>query len=121
MIGVGFKFLLGRTLGEPLTVIGLISMAMWIDHNLTLIFLCGAPMALYAISKLGRKIKRATKRRSNIRSNLYQFIEPEKHSTHCERQLHVITGDTRTSLLTLGLGEKYRIWNYYSRGMDEMC
>ena len=62
VIGVGIKILLGKTLREPLKAIGLIACAMWIDHNLTLVFLCGAPLSLYAISKLGRKIKRATKK-----------------------------------------------------------
>jgi ABC-type multidrug transport system fused ATPase/permease subunit len=62
LIGTGIKVLLGKTLREPLKALGLIGIAMWIDLNLTLIFLCGAPLALYAISKLGRKIKRATKK-----------------------------------------------------------
>ena len=62
VVGVGIKILLGKTLREPLKAIGLIAWAMWIDHNLTLVFLCGAPLSLYAISKLGRKIKRATKK-----------------------------------------------------------
>jgi len=62
VIGIGIKVLLGKTLREPLKAIGMIAAAMWIDRNLTLVFLCGAPPALYAISRLGRKIKRATKK-----------------------------------------------------------
>jgi subfamily B ATP-binding cassette protein MsbA len=62
VIGNGIKVLLGKTLREPLKAIGLITLAMWIDRNLTLVFLCGAPVSLYFISKLGRKIKRATKK-----------------------------------------------------------
>lgn len=62
LVGNGIKVLLGKTLREPLKVLGLIAIAMWIDRNLTLVFLCGAPLAMYAISKLGRKIKRATKK-----------------------------------------------------------
>jgi len=62
VIGNGIKVLLGKTLREPLKAIGLITFAMWIDRNLTLVFLCGAPLSLYVISKLGRKIKRATKK-----------------------------------------------------------
>jgi subfamily B ATP-binding cassette protein MsbA len=62
VVGVGIKVLLGKTLREPLKAIGLIVCAMWIDRNLTLVFLCGAPFFLYVISKLGRKIKRATKK-----------------------------------------------------------
>jgi len=62
VIGNGIKVLLGKTLREPLKAIGLIAWAMWIDRNLTLVFLCGAPFSLYLISKLGKKIKRATKK-----------------------------------------------------------
>ena len=62
VVGIGIKILLGKTLREPLKAIGLIACAMWIDRNLTLVFLCGAPFFLYVISKLGRKIKRATKK-----------------------------------------------------------
>ena len=62
VIGHGIRVLFGKTLREPLKAIGMISFAMWIDYNLTLVFLCGAPLSLYAINKLGRKIKRATKK-----------------------------------------------------------
>jgi ABC-type multidrug transport system fused ATPase/permease subunit len=62
VVGFGIKILLGKTLREPLKAIGLIVCAMWIDRDLTLVFLCGAPFFLYVISKLGRKIKRATKK-----------------------------------------------------------
>jgi ABC-type multidrug transport system fused ATPase/permease subunit len=62
VIGTGIKILLGKTLREPIKAIGLITWAMWIDRNLTLVFLCGSPIILFVISKLGRKIKRATKK-----------------------------------------------------------
>ncbi|MCP4613613.1 MAG: ABC transporter ATP-binding protein [Planctomycetes bacterium] len=62
VVGIGIKILLGKTLREPIKAIGLIALAMWIDRNLTLVFLCGSPVILFVISKLGRKIKRATKK-----------------------------------------------------------
>ena len=62
VIGHGIRILFGKTLREPLKAIGMISFAMWIDYKLTLVFLCGAPLSLYFINKLGRKIKRATKK-----------------------------------------------------------
>jgi ABC-type multidrug transport system fused ATPase/permease subunit len=62
VVGSGIRILFGKTLREPLKAIGMLSCAMWIDYNLTLVFLCGAPLSLYAINKLGRKIKRATKK-----------------------------------------------------------
>ena len=61
-IGNGVKILLGKALREPLKALGLICVAMLIDRNLTLIFLCGAPVSVFILSKFGRKIKRAMKR-----------------------------------------------------------
>ncbi len=61
-IGSSVKILLGKTLREPMKALAAVAVAFWIDHKLTLIFMCGAPAALYAISKLGRKIKRATRK-----------------------------------------------------------
>ena len=61
-VGSGIKTLFGKTLREPFKALGMIAMAMAIDYKLTLIFLCGAPMSLYAIGKLGSKIKRVTKK-----------------------------------------------------------
>ena len=62
LIGSGIKIIFGKALREPLKAVGMIGIAMFIDYKLTLIFLCGAPLALYALSQIGRKIKRATKR-----------------------------------------------------------
>jgi len=61
-IGVGLKVFLGKALREPLKALGLISVAMLYDRNLTLIFLCGAPISLFILVKLGKKIRRFTKR-----------------------------------------------------------
>ncbi|MHC4461450.1 MAG: ABC transporter ATP-binding protein, partial [Planctomycetota bacterium] len=61
-IGSGLKVLFGKAIREPLKALGLIGMAMLIDRNLTLIFLCGAPISLFVLGKLGRKIRRATRR-----------------------------------------------------------
>ena len=61
-IGKGIKVLLGKALREPLKAFGLIVGAMMIDRNLTLIFLCGTPISLFVLGKLGRKIRRTTKK-----------------------------------------------------------
>lgn len=61
-IGTGIKVLLGKTLREPFKAMSLMGVALWIEPKMTLIFICGAPMALFAIGKLGKKIKRATKK-----------------------------------------------------------
>jgi subfamily B ATP-binding cassette protein MsbA len=62
IIGSGVKIIFGKALREPLKAVGMIAVAMFIDYKLTLIFLCGAPLAIFALSKIGRKIKRATKK-----------------------------------------------------------
>jgi ABC-type multidrug transport system fused ATPase/permease subunit len=62
IIGSGIKIIFGKALREPLKAVGMIVVAMLIDYKLTLIFLCGAPLALYVLSQIGRKIKRATKK-----------------------------------------------------------
>lgn len=61
-IGRALKIMFGKALREPLKALGMIAVAMAIDYKLTLIFLCGAPLALYTLSKIGKKIKRATRR-----------------------------------------------------------
>ncbi len=61
-IGASIKTLLGKTLREPMKVIAALVVAFWIDRNLTLIFMCGAPVLIFVIGKLGRKMKRATKK-----------------------------------------------------------
>ena len=62
VVGNGIKVLLGKTLREPLKALGMIACAMWIDRNMTLIFLFVAPASLFALARLGKKMKRATKR-----------------------------------------------------------
>jgi subfamily B ATP-binding cassette protein MsbA len=61
-IGNGIKILFGKALREPLKAVGLIITAFILAPEMTLIFLCGAPMSLFIISKFGRKIKRSTRK-----------------------------------------------------------
>ena len=58
----GVKVLLGKTLREPLKAIGILTCAAFLNWKLTLIFLGCAPVTVWLLSLLGRKIKRATKR-----------------------------------------------------------
>ena len=62
MIGMGIKIIFGKSLREPLKALGMIAVAMAIDYKLTLIFLCVAPLSLYALNKIGKKIKHTTKK-----------------------------------------------------------
>ena len=61
-IGGGVKILFGKTLREPFKALSLVGMAMLIERNLTLVFLGMAPVSLFVLNKLGKKIRRATKK-----------------------------------------------------------
>ena len=59
---VGITTLLGKGVREPLTIIFLAATSFTINAKMTLIVIAGAPVAALIIGKLGRKMKRATKR-----------------------------------------------------------
>lgn len=61
-IGGGLKTILTKAIREPLMAMSMMAWAFWLSPKLTLVFLCAAPMLVIAVSNLGRKIKRATKR-----------------------------------------------------------
>lgn len=61
-VGNGVKVLLGKTLREPLKAMGILAVAMGISVKLTLIFLSMAPVTIFLLGLLGKRIKKATKR-----------------------------------------------------------
>ena len=61
-VAVGVKTAFGKALREPLKAIALLAGAMLIDLKLTLIFMCSVPFVAVVIAKLGRKIKRTTRK-----------------------------------------------------------
>ncbi len=61
-MGTGVKILLGKALREPLNAVFLTGWAMLINPGLSLVFLCGAPFALWLVAAFGKKVKRATKK-----------------------------------------------------------
>lgn len=62
VMGIGIKVLLGKALQEPLNTIFLLCAAAVLNWQLTLIFLLGAPPALWMVITLGKKMKRASKK-----------------------------------------------------------
>jgi ABC-type multidrug transport system fused ATPase/permease subunit len=61
-MGAGIKLLLGKALREPLNALVFMAAAVWLNWQLTLVFLLGAPPALALVIILGRKMKRASKK-----------------------------------------------------------
>ncbi len=62
VMGKAVKIMLGKALREPLNAFFMVALAMLLNWQLTLIFLCGAPFVLGLVFVFGRKMKRATKK-----------------------------------------------------------
>ena len=62
VIGQAIKVMFGKALREPLIAVFMLTFAMLIDWQLTLIFLCGAPLTIVLVASFGKKMKRATKK-----------------------------------------------------------
>jgi len=60
VMGMAIKVMLGKALREPLNVLFLLGWAMILSWQLTVIFLCGAPLVLWLVANFGKKMKRAT-------------------------------------------------------------
>lgn len=62
VMGKAIKIMLGKALREPLNAIIMLSFAMLLNWQLTVIFLCGAPITLGLLMVFGRKMRKATKK-----------------------------------------------------------
>jgi ABC-type multidrug transport system fused ATPase/permease subunit len=62
VMATAIKAMLGTALCEPLNALFILAVAAWINLELTVIFLCGAPLTLWLLTVFGRKMKRATKK-----------------------------------------------------------
>lgn len=58
----GVNVLFGKALREPLKALSVVGLAMWIDWQLTLLFIAGGPAAIIVVANLGKKIKKATRK-----------------------------------------------------------
>jgi len=62
VIGQAVRIMLGKAVREPLNTLFMLTAAMWLNWQLTLIFLCGAPFVLVLVGVFGKKMKRATRK-----------------------------------------------------------
>jgi ABC-type multidrug transport system fused ATPase/permease subunit len=60
VMGKAVKIMLGRALREPLNAAFMLGCAMLLNWQLTLIFLCAAPLVVGLLAAFGKKMKRAT-------------------------------------------------------------
>ncbi len=64
IMGGAMRVLLGKALREPMNALVMLGLAMYINWQLTLVFLGSAPLVFVLIGTFGSKMKRATKRSS---------------------------------------------------------
>ncbi len=62
VMGAAIKIMLGKALREPLNALFMLGFAMLLNWQLTLIFLCAAPLVLKLLAAFGRKMKKATRK-----------------------------------------------------------
>jgi len=62
IMGAAIKVMLGKALREPLNALFMLSAAMFINWQLTLVFLCGGPFIVALLGTFGSKMKKATRR-----------------------------------------------------------
>ncbi len=75
LLGSGLKVLFGKVVAEPLRALACVVIACWISWQLTLMFLVLVPLALCILTKVGRLMKRATRRCLERMSNIYKHLQ----------------------------------------------
>ncbi len=75
LLGAGQKTLLGKVIAEPLRALACVIVACWISWQLTLMFLVLVPFAVFVLAKVGRLMKRATRRLLERMSDIYKILQ----------------------------------------------
>ena len=74
-LGGGMKTIFGKVVAEPLKAVACITVAMWINWQLTLMCLILVPFALLVLTRFGRMMKRATRKLLEGMSSLYKLLQ----------------------------------------------
>lgn len=74
-LGTGIKTLFGKVVAEPLKAVACVLLACLISWQLTLLFLILVPIALLILTKVGRMMKRATRRLLERMSSIYKILQ----------------------------------------------
>lgn len=75
MLGQGIKTLYGKVVAEPLRAIACVVVASYISWQLTLLFLILVPIALGVLTKVGKMMKRASRRLLERMSSIYKLLQ----------------------------------------------
>ncbi|MCY2944780.1 MAG: ABC transporter ATP-binding protein [Planctomycetota bacterium] len=74
-LSTGMKTLFGRVIAEPLRVVACILLACLISWQLTLMFLIIVPAVLLVLARIGRTMKRATRKLLERMSKIFQILQ----------------------------------------------
>ena len=74
-LATGIKTLFGKVVAEPLKALSCIIIGCFISWQLTLLFLILVPIAALILSKVGRVMKRATRKLLERMSNIYKILQ----------------------------------------------
>jgi ATP-binding cassette subfamily B protein/subfamily B ATP-binding cassette protein MsbA len=75
LLGQGLKTLYGKVVAEPLRAVACVIFASLISWQLTLMFLVLVPIAVFILTRVGRMMKRATRRLLERVSNIYKILQ----------------------------------------------
>jgi ATP-binding cassette subfamily B protein/subfamily B ATP-binding cassette protein MsbA len=75
LLGGGLKTLFGRVVAEPLRALACVVIACYISWQLTLMFLVLVPLALFVLARVGRTMKRASRRLLERMSSIYKILQ----------------------------------------------
>jgi ATP-binding cassette subfamily B protein/subfamily B ATP-binding cassette protein MsbA len=75
LLGNGTKTLFGKLVAEPLKALACVVWACIFSWQLTLMFLVLVPIAVFILTKVGRMMKRATRRLLERVSNIYKILQ----------------------------------------------
>jgi ATP-binding cassette subfamily B protein/subfamily B ATP-binding cassette protein MsbA len=75
LLGNGTKTLFGKVVAEPLRALACVVVACFISWQLTLMFLVLVPIALFVLTKVGRIMKRATRKLLERISTIYKILQ----------------------------------------------
>ena len=96
-LSIGIKIMLGKALRDPLNAVVMLVTAMAIDFKLSLIFLGGAPLTVYAVARFGKRIKRITKK--SLINRFRKLIILSMSSILCCTTCFALKNRCRTDLL----------------------
>jgi ATP-binding cassette subfamily B protein/subfamily B ATP-binding cassette protein MsbA len=74
-LATGTKTLFGRVVAEPLKAVACVIVACWISWQLTLMFMVLVPVALFILTKVGRLMRKATRRLLERMSTIYKLLQ----------------------------------------------